>query len=130
MAAPHPFQQIGPMQVELRDGSACMTLFGLIFFISGLFTLLLGLGIVPMQNASAGPRLGLLLMSLPFIGVGGAIAFGHRRTILDAAQGRVIRSWSLVFPLRREERSLNEFIAVLIALESDSDSADTFPVRL
>ena len=118
------------MQVELRDGGGCVAVFGLAFFVSGLFATLAGLGIVPLQNASQGSRLVLFLMGLPFLGIGGALAFGRRRTVFDASQGRVIRWWSLVIPIRRKERSLNEFTGVLLAVESDSDSVDGYPVRL
>jgi len=105
--------------------------FGLPFLIVGIFTTLIGFGILPVQNSSSElRRLMLLWMGLPFLAAGGVLVFGRRSTIFDVGQRRVTRSWSLVMPLRREERSLDEFAAVLLAFESESDSADSYPVRL
>jgi len=58
------------MQVEPRDGGGCIAVFGLAFFVSGLFATLAGSGILPLQNASKGPRLVVVLMGLPFLGIG------------------------------------------------------------
>ena len=130
MAAPPPFRQIGAGQVELRAGGGWKALWGLPFFLYGLLTTLIGLGILPAQDPSTSSRLVFLLMGLVFMVVGGVLPFGNRRIVFDADQRSVIRCWSLILPLRRVERSLSDFSAVLLALDSNSDSADTYPVRL
>jgi hypothetical protein len=107
-----------------------MALFGLPFFLAGVFLLLAGLGVLPVKGASGPPQLLLLLMAIPFLGVGGFLAFGRRWFVFDASQGRVVRATGLLVPMRYDERSLSEFRAVAITRDSNSDSADTYPIRL
>lgn len=129
--APPPFRQKDPSQLELREGGGCASLFGLPFFLAGIFLTLGGVGLVPIQNATDQPAWTwplMVLMGAAFLAVGGTLVFGRRWIVLDAGQGCVIRSQGLLLPMLHEERRLNEFSAVVIAFESGD--SDTYPVRL
>jgi hypothetical protein len=132
-SAPAPFRQTSPYTLELRESAGWMAVFGLPFFVAGGFLALTLTGVLPFEvtpRRAWGPVV-LGLMSLVFLGVGGVFLFGRRWLTLDLARGSVIRRQGLLIPMRREERHLNEFTAVVIAFDSgDSDSPERYPVRL
>jgi hypothetical protein len=125
--APPPFRQISTKQLEVRSGG-CLSLVGIPVLILGIFTTLVALGILPAKDTSRTPT--SFVIGLAFVGIGMVLAFGRYRIIFDAGQGRLMRRWSVIIPIRHEERNLNEFTAVSIAVDSNSDSADSYPVRL
>jgi hypothetical protein len=69
-------------------------------------------------------------MSLGFTAVGGVLVFGRRWLTLDVANRDAIRRQGLLVPMHHEQRPLSEFNSVVIALETDSESADKYPIRL
>jgi hypothetical protein len=110
-----------------------MALFGLPFFLAGVFLALTGSGLVPMQSAPDAKWTPVLLglMSLVFLCVGGGLMLGRKWLTLDFGSGSLVRSRGLLIPMQSEERHFSEFSAVVIAFQAgDSDSADRFPVRL
>lgn len=132
-APPAPFLQTSPSTLEVREGGGCMAVFGVPFFLAGVFLGLTATGLVPMQSAPAGTwvRVLLAVMSLVFLAVGGGLVFGRRWLTLDLGSGSVIRSQGLLVPMHHQERRLNEFTAVVLAFNAgDSDSADRYPVSL
>jgi hypothetical protein len=120
--------------VEIRDGGGCLSAFGIPFLAAGVFTTLIGLGIVPVQNAADVPVWVwplIVLMGLAFVVVGGGLVFGRRWITVDAGRGLLVKQWGLLVPLRREEQSLQGYDAVAVRFESgDSDSAERYPVVL
>jgi hypothetical protein len=121
-------------QLVVREGGGCLGIFGLPFFGAGVFLVLVGIGVVPMENAAEVPTLAwpvLVAMGLVFAGVGGGLAFGRRWTTLDTGRSLVLKQWGLLVPLRTEEQRLGGYEAVLLRRRSgDSDSADQFDVLL
>src|SRR5262245_57264145 len=120
--------------LEIREGGGAFALFGLPFFAAGVFMILGALGAVPMNTsggstAFARPMLGL--MGLAFTGVGGALVFGRKWTVLDIANRRLVRQWGAVVPLRESVLPLDQYAAVTIGFtKGDSETADKFPVAL
>lgn len=111
----------------MRQGGGRVSIFGLPLFLIGIFTTLVGFGVPPIRNASGAL---IIAIDLAFLGFGGALVFGRRWAIFDTAHRCVIRSWGLLIPMRQKERSLSEFKAVVMAFVSESESADSYPVRL
>jgi len=133
--AMHPsFRQIAPDLLEIREGGGCLALFGLPFLLAGLFVVLIGLRLIPVQNAADLPAWAwplLLLLGLVFVVVGGGMVFGRRWILLDVGRGRFGERWGLLVPLRKTEQALRDFDAVALRFQAgDSDSADSFPVVL
>ena len=107
-----------------------MGLFGLPFFLAGVFLALTGSGLVPMQSAPDAKWTPVLLglMSLVFLCVGGGLMLGRRWLTLDFSSRSLVRSRGLLIPMHREERHFSEFSAVVIVFNAgDSDSSDRYP---
>ena len=111
-----------------------MSWFGAPFFAAGIFMMLTVMGIVPISNAdeqAAYVWILLIVLSVAFTTVGGALVFGRRWTTIDRAQRAVIRQWGLLVPLHEQITRFDGYTAVRLGfVESDSDSADRFPVAL
>ncbi|MEI8165267.1 MAG: hypothetical protein WCG26_02775 [Chloroflexales bacterium] len=128
------FQQTAPDRLVIREGGGCLALFGLPFAIAGIFMLLIGVGIVPMQNAEEVPRWSwplIVLMGLVFVAAGSSLTFGRSWTILDRSAGSILQQWGLLIPMRHTTLSLSSYAAVGISFKAgDSDSADSYAVSL
>jgi hypothetical protein len=128
------FRYVAPERLQFREGGGCLSLFGVPFFLAGLFLLGTAGGAIPMGDAGdlghwGRPLLGL--MGVAFTGVGGTLVFGRSWTTLDVSARAAIKSWGLLVPFKAQERHLDEFSRVVIGFEAgDSDSADHFPVML
>ena len=111
-----------------------MSLFGLPFLGAGIFMLLIGLRVVPMQNAHSVPWwtwIVVLFMGVAFTCVGGALVFGRRWLRLDARRGRIEKQWGLLKAMKSEELDLRDFREVCLRHQAgDSDTAERFPVTL
>ena len=108
-----------------------MALFGVPFFLAGLFLIASVTGVIHVNNQPGGwGFLMLVLMSVAFTAAGGVLVFGRRWLTLDAASRSLIKQQGLLVPMNHEQRPLGEFNSVVIALETDSDSADKYPIRL
>ena len=128
------FDYVAPERLQFREGGGCLSLFGVLFFLAGLFLLAAAGGVIPMGDpgdlgAWGRPLLGM--MGVVFTCVGGALVFGRQWTTLDVAERAATTSWGLLVPLKARSRRLDEFRCVRIGFEAgDSDSADKFPVAL
>lgn len=127
-----PFHQTAPDRLEVRGGGGCMALFGIPFFLAGVFMILVAFKIVPMENAAdqqpwSWPLIGL--MGLAFMAVGGGLLFGRTWTVIDRGRASISKQWGLLVPMKQEELSLTEYRAVVLEFEKgDSDSVDRYPV--
>jgi hypothetical protein len=81
--------------VEVQKGGGCLSLFGLPFFLAGVFLVLGAAGVVPIGNASERTRLVLGQISPVFLGVGAALVFGRHWLVLDTGSGSLIRRYGL-----------------------------------
>jgi hypothetical protein len=128
------FEQVAPERLQFREGGGCLSLFGVPFFLAGVFLLLTAGGVLHMAGDDhlgvwARPLLGL--MGLVFTGVGGTLVFGRAWTILDVTERAAIKSYGLLVPVREHSRRLDDFTRVTIGFEpGDSDSSEKFPVAL
>jgi len=128
------FEQVAPDQLRIREGGGCLSIFGIPFFIAGIFTTLIGLRIIPVENEADIPSWSwiiIVLMGLIFTGVGGVLVFGRRWVILDISRGTLVKSVGLLVPMRQTELSLHLYDAVLLRFDpGDSDSADRYIIVL
>lgn len=128
------FRHTGPGVFQIRQGGGRLSLFGLPFFVAGLFLIASSLDVVPMSNADdlgGWGWLALLLMGTMFSLVGGALTFGRSWTTVDATQRLVIKQFGLLVPMRSQTYRLEAYTAVTLGFEEgDSDTADRFPVGL
>ena len=128
------FRYTAPERLQFREGGGCLSVFGIPFFLAGLFLLATAGGAIPMGDPGdldnwGRPLLGL--MGVVFTGVGGTLVFGRSWTSLDVAERSVTKSWGLLVPLKAQARPLDAFTRVTIGFDAgDSDSADHFPVAL
>ena len=97
-----------------------MSVLGVPFFLAGIFL------------AFTGKWPGLLAqVSVVFLAVGAMFMFGRRWLTLDVGSGSVTRSYGLLVPIKRQERRLSDFTAVVSTFApGDSESPDRYPVRL
>ena len=134
MPKPAVFKQVAPDRLELREGGGCLALFGVPFLAAGIFVILIGAGVVPIQNARdiafwLWPL--IVVFGLVFAGVGGALVFGRGRTVVDLSRGRLVKQWTVLVPVRRQEYSLQNYDAVIVRFEAgDSGNPDAYPVGL
>lgn len=119
---------------EIREGGGCLSAFGLPFLCAGIFLLLSSLSIIPFQNKNEIPPWAFIIMffmSLPFIGVGGALFFGRRLTRIELAEGRIFKESKIFVPVKNESYLITDYKTVSIRFNAgDSDSGDSYPVGL
>ena len=134
MGTREAFRQVGPDQLQVREGGGCLSLFGLPFFLAGIFVTLIGIRVVPVSNAADVPAWAwplIVLMGLVFMAAGGALCFGRRWITLDKARGAIRRQWGLLIPMKGDECSLRDYEAVLLRFDSgDAEAADRYQVLL
>lgn len=129
---PALFRRVGPDRIEIREGGGCLGVFGLPFFAAGVFMLLSGLGLVPIQKGDdLLTTLVLPFMGIVFTAVGGTLSFGRAWTTVDGTRREVIKQWGLLVPMHANGERVDELTAVALEFQrGDSDSADRFPVVL
>jgi hypothetical protein len=134
MGTSDPIRHVAPDQLQVREGGGCLSLFGLPFLAAGIFVTLIGVRIVPLQNAREIPAWAwplILMMGLVFVAVGGGLVFGRRWITLDKGRGTIRKEWGLLVPFRGEENPLRDYEAVVLRFDAgDSDTGDRYPVLL
>jgi hypothetical protein len=127
---PAPLRQSAPYSLELNEGGGWAMLFGLPFFVAGVFLLGAAVGYVPVNaHGQMWPRVLMALMCPFFVVPGGLLLFGRVWLTLDRSRGMLTRRMGLLVPMKTEERPLSDFKDVLMVVESGS-KADTYPVKL
>ena len=107
MAGMARFVYVAPERLQFREGGGVLAVFGVPFFLAGIFLLLTAGGALPMGGDGdlAGwgrPMLGL--MGLVFTGVGGTLVFGRAWITLDVAERAATKSWGLLVPFNGQAR--------------------------
>ena len=128
-----PFTYRDAGTLEIRSGGGCISLFGTPFLLAGLFIMQIPLGLIPVQDRPEGPLFSTLivLFGSVFAAVGAALVFGRAGIVLDRGRGRITKWYGLLVPMKREETMLDAVRQVEMDFSrGDSDSADTWPVRL
>ena len=127
-----PFLTIAPGRLEVREGGGCMTIFGMPFLAAGLFLMLGGAGLVPLETGQPpSMRLGFLFFGLPFVLVGGALVFGRSWTTFSATDRTVVKQKGLLVPMQSRSYRVDEYDGVILEfIRGDSDTADQYPVSL
>ncbi|MDZ4121582.1 MAG: hypothetical protein U1C33_04135, partial [Candidatus Cloacimonadaceae bacterium] len=128
------YNQVSRDRLELCRGGGCISIFGIPFFLAGLFTLGIGLRIIPVSNAAELPWWAwfvVLGMGLVFTGVGSAMVFGRNWITIDKTQRRIWFAYGLLRPMRGKSYDLGDYSAIILSRNAgDSDTSDTFPVSL
>ncbi len=119
-----------PDIIERKSGGGCHTLFGIPFFLAGLWVLLIGLGLgqVPASGGFLASAVAVLI-GLIFTAVGAMLAFGRSGLIIDRRENRVVQWQGFLIPLRRTVRPLDSFDGVRIDC-TRINKTTTYPVQL
>jgi len=118
--------------LEFRSGGGCLSIFGMPFLLAGLFVMQIPLGIIHVEGPT-GPMFSvfLVLFGFVFTAIGTGLVFGRSGIIMDRVRGRVTRWYGLIVPMKRVEYMLDNVRQVEMDFSrGDSDSADTWPVKL
>src|SRR5688500_9786667 len=128
------FRRIAPGRLEVREGGGGMAVFGMPFLGVGLFTTLLGAGVIPLQNAHTAPWFRvptMLFMGTVFTLVGGGLVLGRSWTTLNSADRTIVMQVGLLAPMSTKTYRVDDYNGVLLEfIRGDSDSADQYPVSL
>ena len=124
--------EVSPGRLEIREGGGCLALFGLPFFLTGIFMILASFGIVTMRSdGEAVTRAAAFGLGVVFTFVGALLVFGRGITSIDVGQHVVTKQWRVLLPVRRWTYQLGDYTTVTLAfVRGDSDSADKYPIGL
>jgi len=124
--------EVSPGRLEIREGGGCLALFGLPFFLTGIFMILTSFGIVTMRSdGEAVTRAAAFGLGVVFTFVGALLVFGRGITSIDVGQHVVTKQWRVLLPVRRWTYQLGDYTTVTLAfVRGDSDSADKYPIGL
>jgi len=124
--------EVSPGRLEIREGGGCLALFGLPFFLTGIFMILTSFGIVTMRSdGEAVTRAAAFGLGVVFTFVGALLVFGRGITSIDVGQHVVTKQWRVLLPVRRWTYQLGDYSTVTLAfVRGDSDSADKYPIGL
>lgn len=128
------FRRHGEDILELKSGGGCLALFGLPFFLAGVFLLLATVQIVPFSNANEMPWWSWLIlgfMGLAFSAVGAALVFGRSWISLNRRTGSVTIARGLLLPIWTSVYAISDYNSIELRLQTgDSDSADSYTLWL
>ncbi|MCX5808371.1 MAG: hypothetical protein NTX36_03195 [Proteobacteria bacterium] len=101
------FETEDPDILQIRKGGGCLTLFGLPFFIAGLFVLQIPFGLIPMRMEGGGPLVFYIVfpIGIAFAVVGAALAFGRNGVIIDRRRQTILKWWGLIIPFKKNRIS-------------------------
>jgi hypothetical protein len=115
-----------------KKGGGRIALFGLPFFLVGLFVTQIPFGIIPFEIEGGPIVLAILLPLGPlFAGVGLTLMLSRSGFIIDRKIRSVIQWWGLLIPMKKTVYNLDSFAKVRIEFRPrDRHSSDTFPISL
>ena len=115
-----------------KKGGGRIALFGLPFFLVGLFVTQIPFGIIPFEIEGGPLVLAILLPLGPlFAAVGFVLMLSRSGFIIDRKRCSVTQWWGLLIPMKRKEYNLDHFTKVRIEFRAeDKNSPDIFPISL
>lgn len=132
--SPYAFRQVSPDLLEIKKGGGCLAIFGLPFFLAGIFMLLIATGLLPVSNADEVPWIAnvvIFFMGLIFSGVGLALIWGRSWTSIDRKRRRIYLAKGLLKPMQSQVYDLDNYHRLILKHDpGDSDSAETFSLLL
>ena len=125
-------RETSPGRLEIWEGGGGLALFGLPFFVTGIFMTLASIGVVTMRSVGEPvTRATLLPLGVLFTLVGALLVFGRSITAIDVGQHVITTQWRLLLPVRTWTYQLADYTTVTLAfVRGDSDSADKYPIGL
>lgn len=120
-----------PDILETRSGGGCLMLFGLPFFLAGLFVIAAVTGIISVEGDM--PWYFGIPFGGVFAGVGAGLMFGRAGVIIDRRHNTVVKWWGLLVPFKRTEHRLDLYSRITLCREvrkGDKTTTIVYPVRL
>ena len=108
-------------------------IFGLPFFLVGMYILLGALEVLPIEIDPNQPRIFFIGFGVIFASVGAALIFGRAGLTIDKSTNRLIKWWGLGVPMKTKEYNLSLYDRIAIDRErrkSGKSSRTVYPVRL
>jgi len=121
----------GSDRLSIKSGGGCLMLFGLPFFVAGLFVMTSPFW--TQQSGKPPPVFFAIPFGLVFATVGAAIMFGRAGITIDRREGKLKTWWGLLVPFRSTQYPLEDLEVVTITREirrSDKSTYTVYPVRL
>jgi hypothetical protein len=115
-----------------KKGGGRIALFGLPFFLVGLFVAQIPFGIIPV-DVEGGPIVLAILFPLGplFAGVGFVLMLSRSGFIIDRNIRTLVHWWGLLIPMKKTVYNLDSFAKVHIEFRAgDKNSSDIFPISL
>lgn len=125
------FHDQDPELYKVNKGGGCLMLFGLPFFLSGIFTIFIP--VVMDNKANSGEMIPVIIFGSIFSLVGFGIMFGRAGLVLDRRLNSVRSWWGILFPFSKQEYRLDEVQQVTLTKEvrrSKNSSYTVYPVRI
>jgi hypothetical protein len=113
-----------------KKGGGRIALFGLPFFLAGLFVAQIPFGIIPV-DVEGGPIVLAILLPLGplFAGVGFVLMLSRSGFIIDRSIRTLVHWWGLLIPMKKTVYNLDSFATVRIEFRAgDKNSPDAFPI--
>jgi len=118
--------------LETRSGGGCLMLFGLPFFVAGIFVMGASTGLWAQKGRPPPWYFGVPFGAV-FATVGAAFIFGRRGVRIDRRRGTVTEWWGPLFPFWKKDRPFAPYDHVSLTRElrkSKNSTYEVFPVRL
>ncbi|MFC1853200.1 hypothetical protein ACFL27_23630 [candidate division CSSED10-310 bacterium] len=115
-----------------RGGGGCFVIFGLPFFLVGLFIICLSLGLIPEKGEGFPWYVGIPFGGV-FASLGAAFIFGRSGIIIDKRRNSIVSWWGLIVAFKRTENTLAHFERIALDREvrrGEKKSYTVYPVRL
>lgn len=108
-------------------------LFGLPFFLAGMYVLLGALDIISIKIDQNQPRILFAGFGAVFASVGATLMFGRAGLTIDRRTMKLVKWWGLGVPMKKKEYNLGLFDRITIGRErrkSGNSSRTAYPVKL
>ncbi len=125
------FYDQDPELYKVQKGGGCLMLFGLPFFLSGIFTILIPVFLD--NKANSEEMIPMIIFGSIFSLVGFGIMFGRAGLVLDRRLNSVRSWWGILFSFSSQQYRLDEVQKVTLTKEvrrSKNSSYTVYPIRI